>query len=168
MTTKPDVDDGLSVWQQRCQAQGLSLTAPRNAILSALLEQTEARDAVPLLQAAQAHYPGTSIGTVYRFLRELEQRGLVDAHALPHSRTRWQLRATALSTAAQAASDIRRMVAQAQEYLRTLEQMGLASATLPNAPSSLPQSESARALAALHEIAGQLGYRLLPNRTPIA
>ena len=164
MTTKPDDDDALRGWQRRCQAQGLTLTAPRNAILNALLEQAEARDAVPLLQAAQLHHPGTSIGTVYRFLRELELRGLVDAHAQSHGRTRWQLRTTTPSTAAQAANDIRRMVAQAQDYLCALEQMGLPSTTLPNAPSPLPASESARALAALHDIAGQLGFRLLPHR----
>jgi Fe2+ or Zn2+ uptake regulation protein len=168
MKLKPDADDALSVWQQRCQAQGLTLTAPRKAILSALLEQTEARDAVPLLQAAQAHYPGTSIGTVYRFLRELEQRGLIDAHAQPHGRTRWQLRDEALSSAAQAASNIRRLVTQVQDYLRTLEQMGLAETSAPNAPpySAIPDSD--RILAVLHDIAGHLGYRLLPHRTPTA
>jgi Fe2+ or Zn2+ uptake regulation protein len=166
MKLKPDADDALSAWQQRCQAQGLALTAPRNAILSALLEQTEARDAVPLLQAAQTHYPGTSIGTVYRFLRELEQRGLIDAHAQPHGRTRWQLREATLSTAAQAASDIRRMVALVQDYLHTLEQMGLAEASAPNALPHSPDSD--RTLAVLHDIAGHLGYRLLPHRTPTA
>jgi Fe2+ or Zn2+ uptake regulation protein len=165
MKLKPDAGDALSVWQRRCQTQGLTLTAPRNAILSALLEQTEARDAIPLLQAAQTHYPGTSIGTVYRFLRELEQRGLIDAHAQPHGRTRWQLREAALSTAAQAANDIRHMVAKVQDYLRTLEQMGLAEAATPN-PS--PALDRDRTLAALHDIAGHLGYRLLPNRTPSA
>ena len=163
MTTKPDADDAFRVWQQRCQAHGLALTLPRKAILSALLEQAEARDAVALLQAAQAHYAGTSIGTVYRFLRELEQRGLVDAYALPHSRSRWQLQVTAPLTVTHAANDIRRMVTQAQQYLRALEQMGFAATAPPNAALPAPQAESARALAALHEIAGQLGYRLTPS-----
>jgi Fe2+ or Zn2+ uptake regulation protein len=166
MKLKPDADDALSAWQQRCQAQGLALTASRNAILSALLEQTEARDAVPLLRAAQVHYPGTSIGTVYRFLRELEQRGLIDAHVQVHGRTRWQLREAAPSTAAQAAIDIRRMVALVHDCLRTLERMGLAEASAPNAsPHSL---DNDRTLAVLHDIAGHLGYRLLPHRTPTA
>jgi Fe2+ or Zn2+ uptake regulation protein len=175
--TRPDADD-LRVWQHRCRVQGLALTASRNAILNALLEQTAPRDAVPLLQAAQAHHPATSIGTVYRFLRELEQRGLIDAHAQPHGRTRWQLREAALSTAAQAVSDIRRMMVQVQDYLHALEQMGLAEAAAPGTASSPPALDSDRTLAMLHDIARHLGYRLLPHhlltqrllprRTPMA
>lgn len=160
-----DTDDALPIWQQRCKAQGLTLTASRSAILSALLEQSEARDAVALLQAAQTRHAPTSIGTVYRFLRELEQRGLIDAYAQPHARTRWHLRETALSTAAHTASDIRRMVAQVQDFLRTLEQLGLAEHNMASdaIPTSRPP-DSERTLAVLHEVAGHLGYRLLPGR----
>jgi DNA-binding PadR family transcriptional regulator len=165
MTPKPEPTEGLAGWQQRCKAQGLALTASRKAILRALLEQTEPRDAVPLLQAAQVHHAGTSIGTVYRFLRELEQRGLLDAHLQAHGRTRWQLRETGLSSAAQTAGDIRRMVAQVQDFLRTLEQLGLAETTRINDSSSAGPPDSDRTLAVLHEIAGHLGYRLLPQRS---
>jgi Fe2+ or Zn2+ uptake regulation protein len=160
---KPDLEDALVCWQQRCKAQGLALTASRNAILRALLTQSEAQDAVPVLQAAQAHHPGTSIGTVYRFLRELEQRGLVDAYAQAHGRMRWQLRDEALSTAAQTAGEIHQMVVQVQDFLRTLEQMGLAETTEKHAPSAASPGID-RTLAVLHEIAGHLGYRLLPQR----
>lgn len=164
-----DKDDALRNWQQRCQTLGLALTASRNAILSALLEQSEARDAVPLLQAAQNHHPATSIGTVYRFLRELEQRGLADAHLQPHGRTRWRLRPATVSTAAQATGDIRRMLAQAQNFLHTLEQLGLAEYTaMPEASSTDPSSDSGRTLAVLHEMAARLGYRLLPRHRHIA
>lgn len=165
MKPTSDTHDALSIWQQRCQAQGLALTASRKAILCALLEQTEARDAVPLLQAAQMHHSATSIGTVYRFLRELEQRGLIDAHVQAHSRTRWRLRDVSLSTAAQVASDIRHMVAQARDFLRTLEQMGLAEASTSGASPSPATPDDSRMLAILHEIAGHLGYRLLPHRS---
>ncbi|GLQ50479.1 transcriptional repressor [Dyella flava] len=165
MTPKPDPDDALKIWQQRCKAQGLALTTSRNAILHALLEQTEARDAVPLLQAAQAHHSGTSIGTVYRFLRELEQRGLIDAHVQPHGRIRWQLRQARMSSAAHAASDIRRMVAQVQDFLHTLEQMGLAEIAPPDISPATAPPDIERTLAVLHDIAGHLGYRLLPQRT---
>jgi len=165
MTPKPDPDDALKIWQQRCKAQGLALTTSRNAILHALLEQAEARDAVPLLQAAQARHPGTSIGTVYRFLRELEQRGMVDAYMQPHGRTRWQLRETSLSSVAHAANDIRRMVAQAQDFLRTLEQMGLAEIAPVGTSPAAPSPDTERTLAVLRDIAGHLGYRLLPQRS---
>ncbi|GFZ89239.1 transcriptional repressor [Dyella caseinilytica] len=160
----PDTSDALTRWQQRCKAYGLALTASRNAILHALLDQASAQDAVPLLQAAQAHHAPTSIGTVYRFLREMEQRGLVDAYAQTHGHTRWQLRDETLSAAAQTAGEIRQMVAQVQHFLHTLEQMGLAEATAARASSGTLPPSSDRTLAVLHEIAGHLGYRLLPQR----
>jgi Fur family ferric uptake transcriptional regulator len=162
-------DDALIALQQRCKAQGLVLTASRNAILRALLEQEEARDAVPLLQAAQAHHSQTSIGTVYRFLRELEQRRIVQARAQPHGRTRWHLRDMALADAAYAAGDIRSMVAQVQAFLRALEQLGLAEDTnTPNTASEHFANDPHRTLAALRDIAGRLGYRLLPSRRHLA
>jgi Fe2+ or Zn2+ uptake regulation protein len=163
----PDTDDAFVIWQRRCQAQGLGLTASRSAILRALLEQSEAHDAVPLLQAAQMHHPRTSIGTVYRFLRELEQRGLAEGYAQAHGRTRWQLCDTRLTAAAQAANDIRRAVARVQDLLHTLEQTGLAEAAVSEAFPAPPSPAGDRTLAVLKEMAHQLGYRLLPDRTPI-
>jgi DNA-binding MarR family transcriptional regulator len=162
----PETNDAaLSTWQQRCKALGLALTPSRNAILRALLEQSEACDAVPLLQAAQTHHAGTSIGTVYRFLRELEQRGWIDAFTPQRGRTRWQLRSGALSGTAHAANDIRHMVAQVRSLLRTLEQLGLAECTATsNAASTNARPDDDRTLVVLHEIAGHLGYRLLPHR----
>jgi Fe2+ or Zn2+ uptake regulation protein len=165
---KPDTDDALVRWQQRCKSHGLVLTASRNAILQALLAQPSAQDAVPLLQAAQVHHAATSIGTVYRFLRELEQRGLVDAYAQAHQRTRWQLRDEAISTAAQSAGELRQMLAKVQDFLRTLEQMGLAEASTARIPETWLPPDSDRTLAVLHEIAGHLGYRLLPHRSKLA
>lgn len=162
---KADTHDTLHVLQQRCKAQGLVLTSSRNAILSALLEQSDSRDAVPLLQAAQAYHPATSIGTVYRFLRELELRGLIDVFAQPHGRTRWQLREHALAAPTLAANDIRHMVAQVQDFLRTLEQLGLAEcAASSDVASTDLEASNHRTLAVLHEIAGHLGYRLLPRQ----
>jgi Fe2+ or Zn2+ uptake regulation protein len=120
------LDDNLAALQQRCKAQGLVLTPSRLAILSALLEQSEAHDAVPLLQAAQAHHAQTRIGTVYRFLRELEQRGMVDAHAPAHGRTRWRLRDGATTDALFVASDIQGIIARAKVFLSVLEQLSAA------------------------------------------
>ncbi|RUL63282.1 hypothetical protein EKH79_12870 [Dyella dinghuensis] len=162
-------DDALIALQQRCKAQGLVLTSSRNAILIALLEQHEARDAVPLLQAAQAHHPQTSIGTVYRFLRELEQRGLVDAHVQPHGRTRWHLRDMALADATPSANDLRSMLAQVRAFLKTLEQLGLAEDNnTAHTASEHFANDPHRTLAVLQEMAGHLGYRLLPRRRRLA
>jgi DNA-binding MarR family transcriptional regulator len=159
------MDDALIALQRRCKAQGLVLTASRNAILRALLEQHEARDAVLLLQVAQVHHLHTSIGTVYRFLRELEQRGLVEAHLQPHGRTRWHVRDTALADAAMAGDDIRNIVAQVKAFLKTLKQLGLADDdNTPNTASEHLANDPDRTLAVLHEMAAHLGYRLLPSR----
>ena len=163
------IDNALMALQRRCKAQGLVLTPSRHAILSALLEQHEARDAVPLLQAAQVHHSQTSIGTVYRFLRELEQRGLVDAHVQPHGRTRWHLRDMALADAVHTAGDIRSMVAQVQAFLKTLEQLDLVDDNnTANTTSEHFTNDPHRTLAMLRDIAGHLGYRLLPSRRHLA
>jgi Fe2+ or Zn2+ uptake regulation protein len=162
---KADMHEALHVLQQRCKTQGLVLTPPRNAILSALLDQSACRDAVSLLQAAQVYYSATSIGTVYRFLRELDQRGLIDAFAQPHGRTRWQLRQPALPQTGASATDMHQMVAQVQDFLRTLEQLGLAEyVATPTASPRDPQTDNNRTLAVLHDIALRLGYRLLPRQ----
>jgi Fe2+ or Zn2+ uptake regulation protein len=162
---KADIHEALHVLQQRCKTQGLVLTPPRNAILSALLDQSDCRDAVSLLQTAQTYHPATSIGTVYRFLRELDQRGLIDAFAQPHGRTRWQLRKPALPGTTAVASDMQHMVAQVQDFLRTLEQLGLAEhVATPSASSPDPQTDNNRTLAILRDIALRLGYRLLPGQ----
>lgn len=156
------MDDALIALQRRCKAQGLVLTPSRHAILMALLEQREARDAVPLLQAAQVHHSQTSIGTVYRFMRELEQRGVVEAHAQAHGRTRWQLRHGTRADTAYAANDIRSMLTQVQAFLKTLEQLGLAENN--HSTPSLPEdNDPHHTLAVLHDVAEHLGYRLLPG-----
>lgn len=70
---------------------GLRATPPRMAIWQALREADEELDAVALLRRAQAIQARTSLGTVYRFLRELEQHGLASSRAVAHERSRWRL-----------------------------------------------------------------------------
>lgn len=161
------IEETLGAWQQRCKAQGLTLTASRQAILRALVEQEVARDAVPLLQAAQRHYADVSIGTVYRFLRELERRGLIQAQLQPHARTLWRLRKDATFNATQSTGDVHRMLATVQDFLRTLEHMGLAESVGASKVGadkythySAPHSD--RTFAVLNDIAERFGYRLLP------
>lgn len=151
-------------WQARCIAHGLSMTAPRRAILAALQELDQPCDAVALLQAACRHHLRTRIGTVYRFLRELEQAGLVRAQAQPHGRIRWQLTIDRLADAP-AASELRGMLQQIQGLLHELDRLGLVDALLM--PSSAPPRHAGNALELLAGIAEQLGYRLLPQR-PLA
>lgn len=70
---------------------GLRATPPRLAIWQALCEADNEPDAVELLRRAALIEPRTSLGTVYRFLRELEQRGLAASRPIAHQRARWHL-----------------------------------------------------------------------------
>lgn len=144
-------------WSARCIAHGLVMTAPRRAILAALIESDHPDDAVALLQAACRHHPSTRIGTVYRFLRELQRAGLVRAEARPPRRTRWQLGApSALAPAS--VPELR----EVQDFLRELDRLGLAE-TLPK--TSTPALRTEAGLALLTLMAERLGYRLSPGAT---
>ena len=68
---------------------GLRATAPRLALWRVLCDAKDEPDAVELLRRASSIEPRTSLGTVYRFLRELEQRGLATSRPITHQRSRW-------------------------------------------------------------------------------
>jgi Fe2+ or Zn2+ uptake regulation protein len=78
---------------------GMRATPPRLAIWQALLDAGDEPDAVALLCRAQRIEPRTSLGTVYRFLRELEQHGLASSRPVAHERARWRLGTSPESTA---------------------------------------------------------------------
>lgn len=81
----------LEAWKRCCRGHGLGPTAPRVAILTAMLELERSTDAVIILQRARLHCPSTSLDTTYRFLRALLRHGLIEA--TPQRRTLWRLRA---------------------------------------------------------------------------
>jgi Ferric uptake regulator family len=159
--------DALADWEARCKSLGLRVTAPRRGILTAMLRLDQSIDAVMLLQAAREHHAGTSIGTIYRFVRELEQLGLAHAEAQPHSRCRWRLRDSPPGAAEQTPGNIRVMLRQVQRFLRDLEKLGLADALQTPQPTiATPVTRPANhtpanaSLDTLREIAEHLGYRL--------
>jgi Fur family ferric uptake transcriptional regulator len=78
---------------------GLRPTPPRLAIWQVLHEANDEPDAVDVLRRAQSLEPRTSLGTVYRFLRELEWLGMASSRAVSHERSRWRLRRGAASNA---------------------------------------------------------------------
>jgi Fur family ferric uptake transcriptional regulator len=80
---------------------GMRATPPRLAIWRVLHEASDEPDAVELMCRAQALEPRTSLGTVYRFLRELEQHGLASSRAVAHERARWRLGASSGSVSRQ-------------------------------------------------------------------
>ncbi|WP_130618305.1 transcriptional repressor [Dyella amyloliquefaciens] len=67
---------------------GLRATPPRLAIWQVLHDANDEPDAVNVLRRAQSLEPRTSLGTVYRFLRELEWHGLACSRPVPHERSR--------------------------------------------------------------------------------
>ena len=108
----------MEAWQARCKALGLAVTAPRRAVLLALLER-DGTDAVALLQRARLHHAGTSVGTAYRFMRELERTGLVRAEARPHGRLHWH----AAASPAPLADELRPLLAQLRAFIVRLESL---------------------------------------------
>ena len=77
---------------------GMRATPPRLAIWQALHDASDEPDAVEVLCRAQLIEPRTSLGTVYRFLRELEQHGLASSRAVAHQRSRWRLGSSSETT----------------------------------------------------------------------
>jgi hypothetical protein len=114
----------LASWEARCREHGLAFTAPRRAILRVRLEARAPLDAVAVLQGAREVHPGTSLGTTYRFLRELELHGLARAQPQPHGRMRWQLAVGPQPVA----DELRPLLLQLRHVLRELERLGLADA----------------------------------------
>lgn len=150
----------LASWETRCKAHGLSVTTPRRAILHALLNLDSAHDAVAVLQVAREHHAGTSLGTVYRFLRELEQAGLVQTQAQARGRMRWKLQEP---PSAAATDDIRLMLQQMRHFLHELERLGLADPVSPQDAASVQATavvDNPSNTDMLRRIAGHFSYRL--------
>ena len=93
------------------------MTVPRRAVLAALVAQSHAVDAVALLVQARQHYPRASIGTVYRFMRELEQHALVHVQSQAHGRIHWQLADAAPQTPPASDTDALAVLRQIAERL---------------------------------------------------
>jgi len=91
----PVDDAGAALLQVAMRA-----TPARLAIWRALREAGDEPDAVELMRRARALEPRTSLGTVYRFLRELEQHGLASSRPVPHERSRWRLGRDGAATSA--------------------------------------------------------------------
>ncbi len=155
-----ETPDALGVWEARCKAHGLTITPSRRAILAAMLQGAGTGDAVAWLLAAQEHHAATSLNTVYRFLRDMEQRGLVDVQATPRARCRWRLRN--LSPTIEADD----MLRQLQAFLHGREVPGFATPMAPAETLSVAISspDAPPAWHLLQRIAERLGYGLILRR----
>jgi len=120
---KTDSTPALAGWAARCKEHGLTFTAPRQAIVRTLLEADGPLDAVAVLQGARGFHPGTSLGTTYRFLRDMELHDLAHAQPQSHGRMRWQL---VEQRAAASDDELRPLLQQLRHILRELERLGFA------------------------------------------
>ncbi len=160
-------DDRRAAWETRVQSLGLLMTAPRRAILVAMSASDAPLDAVTLLQAARLHHAATSMGTVYRLLRELEHGGLAVAHANPHKRLRWSLAEPLQADRPlehRGSGDPQLMQQQMQNFLRELEKRSLTQMHIdqPKRQTGVKENHptATGTFDVLRSIAERLGYRL--------
>ena len=80
-------DAGL---ERACREHGLRMTGQRLVILRVLEEASDHPDAVELHRRAAATDPGISLATVYRTVKLLQDRGILDRHAFADGRARYE------------------------------------------------------------------------------
>ncbi len=138
-----------------------------------MLPSGTACDAVGWLLAAQQHHAATSLGSVYRFLREMEQRGFVEVEAKPHSRCRWRLKDLMPTLPS---GELQAMLEPLQAFLRDMEALGLAEALgdepekeiIPHDIGRFESKTVTPLWRLLQRVAGSLGYRLVPRHSNLA
>ena len=69
---------------------GLRMTAPRRAILQALMDSEDHPDALTLHERAKEIDPTVAQATAYRMMRALEEFGLVEKHDFGNGRARYE------------------------------------------------------------------------------
>lgn len=84
---KADVVADLAVI---CKEFGLRMTGPRRVIAQVLAESTDHPDAVELHRRVAAIDPGIAIATVYRTLRLLQDKGILERHTFADGRARFE------------------------------------------------------------------------------
>lgn len=73
-----------------CQEQGLRLTRPRKIILEVLAVSDDHPDVIELHRRATDIDSGISLATVYRTVRLLEDKGILERHTFADGRSRYE------------------------------------------------------------------------------
>ncbi len=73
------------------QEQGLRLTRPRRVILEVLAGSTDHPDVIELHRRATEIDPGIALATVYRTVRLLEDKCILERHTFADGRSRYEL-----------------------------------------------------------------------------
>ncbi len=73
-----------------CRARGLRITGQRKTILDVLATSPDHPDAPELHRRAMQRDPDISLSTVYRTVKLLQDRGILDRHAFRDGRARYE------------------------------------------------------------------------------
>ncbi len=74
----------------RCEAQGLRLTAPRRTIVQVLEQADDHPDVETIHARAAAIDPSISLATVYRTVNLFEEAGILERREFGDGRARWE------------------------------------------------------------------------------
>jgi Fur family ferric uptake transcriptional regulator len=86
----PESADRYQRYADDLKAAGVRMTGQRKVILTVLADATDHPDAAELYRRAFAIDGSVSLATVYRTLRLLEDRGVIQRHAFDEGRSRFE------------------------------------------------------------------------------
>ena len=86
----PDSQTRFERFASNLRAAGVRMTVQRKVILTVLAGATDHPDATELYRRAAAVDGSVSLSTVYRTLRLLEERGVIQRHAFAEGRARFE------------------------------------------------------------------------------
>ncbi len=87
MTRNPTLSDSV---EDICRALGLRVTAPRRIILQVLAKATDHPDTVELHRRVMQVDPSVALATVYRTVKLLEDKKIIERHTFGDGRARYE------------------------------------------------------------------------------
>lgn len=87
MNKKPTLSDDI---EEICRAHGLRVTAPRRVIVQVLAKATDHPDVVELHRRVAAIDPTISLATVYRTVKLLKDKEILESHTFGDGRARYE------------------------------------------------------------------------------
>ena len=83
-------EDASTTIEERCAESGLRMTGPRRIIARVLSEAHDHPDAEEVHRRAHALDPRISLSTVYRTIKLLAAKGILERHDFGHGRSRYE------------------------------------------------------------------------------
>ncbi len=87
MSKKPTLGDDI---EEICRAHGLRVTGPRRVIVKVLSEATDHPDVIELHRRVMSIDPTISLATVYRTVKLLEDKEILERHTFGDGRARYE------------------------------------------------------------------------------